>query len=622
MALEDDLKRKSALRTANAQAEFIPTVEAPPPRTPAADPIAEMRARADSVLRAERGNAMARDATAQRPVVAPNANVSPQELEKRAINQMQRNGITPAQPATMGEFEAARRAQGFAPAPAAAPTTPVVDTLKAGGSRLRGALDSAKSLPGRVIGGTARLAATAAIPAAAVYDAATDTPEQRLRAGGNTLGTGQVGSYLGSALTLGALSPQDIGAVIEGGGVPGRVQAPTNPEEQGWATRALRDALGTNPQPSMATPAAPIDRRSYGVDPGAPDFSNVQGRELTPDDAVLGSFNGRQITRGQANQIAGQLQGPVPGSAPTQQDDVVKSALRAMLSGQDGGGSVGMINSRSGDINRYFDSLASEIKDLHGGAKFQARGSLATKLLRLEEARAQALGHDQSNLVGSQGNVVSDANGQRGLRGNVAATMAGIQNNELDAAVSMRNNDQTVRGSLLREQLENIRAQDAAQRDQEGKNTDMLLAASRARHTDPLTGKVDEAAAQADFNEVVKNAPGVVEGTIGTARAAQAQSQYADERELRDIANQGSDRSNGELLNFTPGSALRRPTFGEVLDLDSDVTIGDKAYDMLPDILPGVESGTIAESSDGRVVRNRRLNETQRRNLLRKLQGK
>lgn len=611
------------------QAEFEAARAAQAARMPAQVPQATMATQAEfDAARAARMN--------PGPLRAPTMNATVTELPAGALgssrgDQLAAESMRRAQEAS----RAASRAAYAGPSAAQRATTAAAEAVTGAGSRLRGALGSAGS---KAAGLAGRAGGVLALGLEANNVLSAENPGAELpRAGGRLAGAyigAKAGGSLPGALRIPGMLVGGIAGYAGGQDAVDAMMGNSSTSNGPGVTPGLPQVgMDNNGVPILPTDASQLaalqSRLRPGGAPGAggggsgagPSFSNVVGGETPYANQVLGSFNGRQITRGDAETIAGQLQGPVPGSAPAQREDPVQSALRAMLEGRNET-QVGMINSRSSDINRYFDGLASQIKDLHGGARFQARGSLATKLLRLEEARAQALGQDQNALVNSQGNVVSDRNGNRSLRSNAGQTLAGIQNNELDNLTSMRNTDQTVGGSILRERLENIRAQDAAQREQSNDNSKLLLDQARARHTDPTTGKVDEAAAQADFNEVIKNVPGVVEGTTGTAQAVQAMSEYAGERDLRDLANQGSDRANDELLNFGPGSRLRRPTFGEAMDSNSDVTLGDFAYDLLPDALPFVESGTIAESTDGRVVRNRRLNETQRRNLLRKLQGK
>ena len=183
----------------------------------------------------------------------------------------------------------------------------------------------------------------------------------------------------------------------------------------------------------------------------------VSARTGDPNE-VLGTFQGRAITRGMSDNMGGNVQG-----AP--QEDPIQGALRNML--RQGGSGTSMINSRAGDINHQFDSLQKQIIDTYGG---RAQGTMISKLLDLQQARANALGQDQGALVNSQGNVVSADNSVRGQ-----------QSSALDNMTSMRNSDRTNQTSLLREQLEGIRAADAAQRGGIKDNRDNFLADIQAQ---------------------------------------------------------------------------------------------------------------------------------------------
>jgi hypothetical protein len=157
----------------------------------------------------------------------------------------------------------------------------------------------------------------------------------------------------------------------------------------------------------------------------------------------------------------------VTDSAPSQapQEDPIQGALRQLLRQQ--GGGVGMVNSRAGSINNQFDALQKQITDTYGG---KAQGTMISKLLDLQKARADALGQDQGALVNSQGNVVNADNSVRSQQASALGDMAG-----------MRNNDSTNQTSLLREQLQGIREADQAQRAGVKDNRDNFFADIQAQ---------------------------------------------------------------------------------------------------------------------------------------------
>jgi hypothetical protein len=518
----------------------------------------------------------------------PNA---PTQFGASASDRFAQQSMQEAQAASRAASRAAYAAPEAAVAEAASPAARVVAqgsqaASKVGGVLSRGA-SALRALPGNALRTATGTLGKAGLAGAAIASTptimGTDTEDYRKRFG---MGDHQMLGQLGAGgqvaddlliRTLGAGS--DVANAMTFGAL-----GHTFADKQGMQDPTM---AGAHPLAApAAAPQAASGVRTYNPEPGR--------TAVLPDGIAVANTRDGNHAFANATNVR-----PQDGVA----EDPIQGALRQLLHQQ--GGGVGMINSRSGSINNQFDALQKQITDTYGG---KAQGTMISKLLDLQKARADALGQDQGALVNSQGNVVNADNSVRSQQASALGDMAG-----------MRNTDKTVGGSLLREQLQGIREADQAQRAGAKANVDALTADALARHTDPTTGKPDVAAAQAEVDSMLQNAPGLVDGSLSPGDSRRATGEYAGERALRDVANQGSGKANDELLNFAPGSALRHPTFGEVTDPNSDVTAGDYAYDKLVDWLPGMQEGVLAQSSDGRVVRNRKLDENQRRALLRKL---
>lgn len=435
-----------------ADGMFIPDTQVPPVRPGRMDPIEEQRRR----LAARSAN----PSGAARP--APMATPEP---------------LPQASEISRAEFDAARaRAAGRVPVdlPASAPNTMGVDAAKAARAARygeaaevvakKGALRGMAGAAGRAVGGfVGKLGAAGAALAATPTVFSTPTEDYDKRFGldrngptdfaglgnghtipGNILrhfgkdNAGQLMDDIG-VRTVGAAS--DVANVATFGAL-GNVFA----DKQGAQDPAL--AGGQAPMIITGDNAAQIPQSALRLTPEQAAAQQANGG-ITPTSArtgdpneVLGTFQGRAITRAMSDNMGGNVQATAP------QEDPIEGALRNMLRQQGSGATV--INSRASEINNQFDALQKQIVDAYGG---KAQGTMITKLLDLQNARADALGQDQGARVNSQGNVVSADNSVRSQQSSALGDMAG-----------MRNTDKTVGGSLLREQLQGIREADAAAR--------------------------------------------------------------------------------------------------------------------------------------------------------------
>lgn len=150
-------------------------------------------------------------------------------------------------------------------------------------------------------------------------------------------------------------------------------------------------------------------------------------------DEVIGSFNGRPITKGEADARAGRLQtasGYNMGPAKDPMQDALISALRG---GGGSGGGFSAPSSNARDINARFDSLAKNLEGRYGS---KGQGNLARRLLELEGMRSSALDADARNMSSLRGQdmtAASNAASNRMQAAQVAASMLRDRNAALAA---------------------------------------------------------------------------------------------------------------------------------------------------------------------------------------------
>lgn len=249
--------------------------------------------------------------------------------------------------------------------------------------------------------------------------------------------------------------------------------------------------------------------------------------------------------------------------------------------------------SRASAINAQFDAVAKQIKDLHSSSKFGAKGSLATKLLRLEEARAQALGNDQDALVSSQGNQVNDLNNKR--------------TNE----VSIFNTETGERSALRRENGESARARvvaatEALKLRQQAYDSNLErfkdVASGLFQTKDKDGNATTDTARTARFlAEVTQNMPGLLtmdgpEATQGLAYAMRA----FEQNEQMNKDNPDAATSRWASLDKIIPDATMLDAFTK-----KGVTAGDVVRDATEG-LPFVEDYVGAEDANGRRYRLRK----------------
>lgn len=401
-----------------------------------------------------------------------------------------------------------RTPTGTALVPETAPGRAMVP-YQQGAAAEAGAASRASGLM-RGAGGLLRGAGTVGMAAAPLAVRGSQTAEQQTAAGGGFIdrgasndrlgnaldaagnAAGQVGSYFGTALTLGAMSPQDFGGMISdmrgiGTGQLGDKNFEAVPQaDRGWGRRgveALQRGLGLrDPLPDFSNVTGGVQTSQSGPSPvaasgirmadesggRAPPPSGYRGNDpdlrgagayqgamenlsglpnsdpringstseaynAKTDNTIVGSFNGRQITKGEADARAAGLQ-TISGAAPRAASDPMQDALISALRG--GGGSGGGFSSPSSnarEINARFDSLAKNLEGRYGS---KGQGNLARRLLELEGMRSNALDADARNMSSLRGQDISAANNAANNRlqaAGVAASMLRDRNAALAA---------------------------------------------------------------------------------------------------------------------------------------------------------------------------------------------
>lgn len=534
-----------------------------------------------------------------------------------------RMGATTAPPGVPPPATEALRAASKATNPAARAAAAVTDAAKGVGSKV-------KALPGQALRGVARFGAAGALAEGAVgaareagdadYDArfgihsgnslnnpvlrGLGIPETVLNralpnTGNATLDNVLQGANrlpidaLGAVSSTAANTANTIGKLIPGMPEIGfadqprmRAQAPNPPA----AVTAVQGSGGAGASPLRAQGTYTTGDGRTGVLPAG--ITVAQGKNGP-------AFGGGQTAESQQLLQQGYAGQAAPSTSPLRAPD-----LNAMGSG------FNQAPSRAGDINKYFDGLAKQIQDLHGSAKFGANGSLATKLLELEKARANALGQNAGQLIDSQGNQVTDLGNKRSNAANIYGTDVGERS-------SLRRDNALVASARVKA------ASDALQTRQEMSEKQLQLLDDRA--TAAATdgdGKVDPVKKQAFMDAATVNFGGAFDGSAGTLGESAAEG--ADAATMAEVVgnlNKGVGAGN-ESASLPRLGRLREPTLGEAFDSRSNVTLRDVVRRGF-DGLPFVDDSRVYEAEDPserRVLRARDTTRDQRQTLRRRKQ--
>ena len=237
--------------------------------------------------------------------------------------------------------------------------------------------------------------------------------------------TARVMENVGDALTFGVAGKlgRGLGSLAGGGSFM-----------EGWNGPSQRErfAASQNPAaPAAEAPARPAnDAATYGM-PNQSVYSNAElARSESPrynaasDDTVIGSFNGRPITKGESDARAASLQtfsGPATQNQPS---DPVMDEIRSALRSTGGGGGGWAPSSNSRAINERYDKLANQLSGMYSR---KGQGNLARRLLELEQSRSGALDADARNQSALRGQDMSAQTANLNARMSALSTMGNLE---------------------------------------------------------------------------------------------------------------------------------------------------------------------------------------------------
>lgn len=277
-----------------------------------------------------------------------------------------------------------------------------VQAAKEGGVRLAAGAAGAQ-IGGRVggpigatLGGTAgylagnALADTELVQQDALTDAFAARREEELRGAGVMQGGAAMSMVDSTASMARRGAERDVRAgkplfnpTVEELGAIGALRQP------GAATGPAATALAPTP---AATPAAGQRRANFVDETGAAPPAGGTGGE------VVGTFNGRQITRSEANDLAGSLNGGTGNGLENGNPTGVGTASTALASGTRSAGpisrAVGASIGGTSDLSGFAEQLDKQIADL-GPLNMRSKRQLVGELLGLKgRALGQEAGED------------------------------------------------------------------------------------------------------------------------------------------------------------------------------------------------------------------------------------
>lgn len=423
--------------------------------------------------------------------------------------------------------------------------------------------------------------------------------EQMGRVGeaGTRLATTAGGAMLGQA----AIPVPGVGAIIGGAAgffAPDLVQKAGEamgvnnnqlPSQRAAALRAgatdptrvnmITGSSGQVPDSALRNPAG------GGQAPGT--FTTGDGRQgyLPPGISAGRDAQGNLVASGNAASIYAAT-GQDPRALQTATMSAANSPLRPNIGEM--GSNFAPVSSRASAINKQFDDLAKQIQQAHGGARFQARGTMATKLLELEKARAAALGQDQGAMVDGQGNQVADLNSKRGAETSLYGTDMGFE-------ASTQRNSALRDAAGMRSQADLYRAQQEAIRE----NQSAVLAQTTAEAERLFPD--DPKAQQAYIDDRYQRTPGLASGAVGAAEAAIVSGQ---DRPYSTNKIRANERGNAKAEDFVAGGPATRLPFANAMEMGIAKGLDAYADSALSSILPSGDSGAYyIEPGDTREAR-------------------
>jgi hypothetical protein len=173
---------------------------------------------------------------------------------------------------------------------------------------------------------------------------------------------------------------------------------------------ALRGGGGSTPvAPVASAPAALDEKRFFKPRPENPTGADPNSAYAAASpDTVVGQFNGRDITKADADRRAASLQSYTGAAVAPPGDPLmegIQSALRNIGRGGGGGGFTGGESARA--INQRYDRLASQLSGMYSS---KGQGNLARRMLELEQSRTAALEGRDRNMATMRGQNMSAQN--------------------------------------------------------------------------------------------------------------------------------------------------------------------------------------------------------------------
>jgi len=150
--------------------------------------------------------------------------------------------------------------------------------------------------------------------------------------------------------------------------------------------------------------------------------STSEAYNAMSDNAVIGSYNGKPMTKKEADARAAGLQTASGYDMSGKQSDPMMDVLKSALRGG-GGGGYSAPSSNARDINARFDALS---KDLEGRYGSKGQGNLAKRKLELEGMRASALDADARNMSSLRGQDMQASSNAEQRRMDAARIAAGL----------------------------------------------------------------------------------------------------------------------------------------------------------------------------------------------------
>ena len=154
--------------------------------------------------------------------------------------------------------------------------------------------------------------------------------------------------------------------------------------------------------------------------------STSESYNAMADDAIIGSYNGKPMTKAQADARAAGLQTASGYNMGPAKDPMMEMLTSALRGGGGGGGGNSSYKSGADDINARFDALNRDLESRYSSSR--AEGNLSKRQLELEGLRARALEGDAQNLSSLRGQDLNASSNAEARRMDAARIAADVMN--------------------------------------------------------------------------------------------------------------------------------------------------------------------------------------------------